>query len=149
MIVHSFHRIPAHLDGSPGRSLGVTLSVHVPACESESVAESIAALLLAGCTASTGAIGNIYVLSVNYNDGSQSRTTSSSLFQEAANGGQVTVRAGYFGLCAQTVDQGTRVCASGASGLSLILANGGRNDPLNAMGFAEHFKGDVIFPGLL
>nr|POE51864.1 hypothetical protein CFP56_26071 [Quercus suber] len=97
----------------------------------------------------SGAINNIYLLSVRYSDQTTSSSPSSSLFHQAASGGKVTVRAGYFGLCAQSGDQGSWICAAGASGLSLILVDGGRNDPLNALGLAERFKSDVVFPGLL
>ncbi|KAK5732590.1 hypothetical protein LTR17_010405 [Elasticomyces elasticus] len=113
-------------------------------------ANKITALLAAGCTASTGVMSNIYILSVAYHvpSAQQGASRNGSIFAAAAEGGQVIVRSSYFGLCARDGLQGTWVCASGAFGLNSIL-DGRKDDPLDAIGFAAHFKSDVIFPGLL
>nr|POE72060.1 hypothetical protein CFP56_11936 [Quercus suber] len=102
LILYSFRRVSPHFDGG----------------------FSDAALLLAGCTVSNASISNIYLASFRYSDQSSSSSTSSSLFQQATTGGQVTVRAGYFGLCAQNGNQDSWVCADGASGLGLALVDG-------------------------
>jgi hypothetical protein len=95
-------------------------------------------------------MGNIYILSITYNSQSESSAQSGTLFRDASSGGQVTVRAGYLGLCARNGESSPWICASGASGLGLNLAQSGtNNDPLDAIGWAARFKGDVLSAGLL
>jgi len=93
-------------------------------------------------------MSNIYLLSLHYHQPSQAFAPASGLFGEASKGGQIIVRAGYFGLCAQDGERGAWVCASGAFGLNAAFANN-KIDPLNAIAIAANFKDDVIFPGLL
>ena len=93
-------------------------------------------------------MANIYLLSITYNSQSHSTSSSASLFGNASVGGQITVRAGYLGICAKTANDNPWICASGASGLGLSLAGDGK-DPLNAIGWAGHFKSDVVFSGLI
>jgi len=65
---------------------------------SRAVTDVTKALLLAGCT-STGAIGDIYILSTDCHSASQASEPVSSLFGAAAKGGEVEVRCSYFGVC--------------------------------------------------
>ena len=85
---------------------------------------------------------------MSYLRASHAPSPSSPLFAQASQGGDLVVRAGYFGLCVKTGSEGTWVCARSAYGIRSILA-GTEPDPLNALGVAAHFKSDVVFPGLL
>lgn len=111
-------------------------------------ADHDAALLLAGCTSSTSAMSNVYLLSVTYHTPKNSSSAAASIYATASKGAQLTVQSGYFGLCARDDERRPWVCAGGAFGLDSVL-DGATNDPLNAIHFAAHFKDDVIFSGLL
>ena len=110
--------------------------------------DSNAALLLAGCTTSTGSMSDIYLFSVSYSTIDGESNPSSSIFGQAAESGDIVVRAGYFGLCAQPGSTGVWTCASGQFGIRSVLARAGM-DPLNAIDVAAHFRKNVVFPGLL
>lgn len=102
------------------------------------------ALLLSGCTASTGPWSNIYVLGLRYD----APTTSSTGNGDSGVISELTIRASYFGVCAQRSSQTEWVCASGASGLQSVIA-GTDTDPLDITHTGVSFKNDVLFPGLL
>jgi hypothetical protein len=107
------------------------------------LADRIPALLLAGCTASTGAMSNIYVLSLRYGT-----STANSTGEHNSDLKELQVRVSYFGVCAQRSSQTEWVCASGASGLQSVIA-GSDTDPLDITHTGVNFKNDVLFPGLL
>ncbi|KAF9736309.1 hypothetical protein PMIN01_06225 [Paraphaeosphaeria minitans] len=68
------------------------------------------------------------------------------MMNEARCVSQLDVRTGYFGMCVR--QRGVVwICSSDASGLAIQI--GQENDPLDLIGAAARFKGDVIFSGLL
>jgi hypothetical protein len=96
-----------------------------------------AALLLAGCTSSTGAMSNIYILGLNYNTSVETGSNATS---------QLSVRVGYFGICAQRSVETQWFCASGQQGIRSVVVEG---DPLGLIDIGARFKSDVIFSGLM
>jgi len=108
----------------------------------------VSTLLLAGCTSSTSTVTDIYIFSITY---AGSDDGDNSLFAQAARGGELVVRAGYFGLCAkQGLEAGAWVCSASAFGIKSILGGeNARQDPLDIVDMADHLKSGVVFPGLL
>ena len=92
-------------------------------------------------------MSSIFLLSASYGNSTLPAASTKTLFGQAAEGGEAVVRAGYFGLCAKASISSEWACAAHGSDIDLILA-GEANDPLNAVTILEHFKDDVIFPGL-
>ena len=90
----------------------------------------------------------IYLFSVSY---AGSDDGDDSLFAQAARGGDLVVRAGYFGLCAKRgLGPGAWVCSASAFGIKSILGGEtSRQDPLDIVDMADRFKSGVVFPGLL
>ncbi|CAO2647263.1 Nn.00g081850.m01.CDS01 [Neocucurbitaria sp. VM-36] len=94
---------------------------------------------------------NIYILGLSYTNSTPSDLNSvtralSETLSSVKGSSQLEVRAGYFGMCVR--QRGIIwLCSSDASGLAEQI--GPENDPLNLIGTASKFKGDVIFSGLL
>lgn len=70
-----------------------------------------------------------------------------SQLREAAQGTALEIRVGFFGLCARRVGQEIWTCGSSRSSLVQALSPSVPDD-LNLLGIAEHFRTEVIFPGL-
>jgi hypothetical protein len=98
---------------------------------------TLAALLLAGCTSSTRAMSNIYILGLNYNTSVETGSNTTS---------QLKVRVGCFGMCAQRSLETQWFCASGQQGIRSVVVEG---DPLGLIDIGARFKSDVIFSGLM
>ncbi|KAF2815945.1 uncharacterized protein BDZ99DRAFT_126213 [Mytilinidion resinicola] len=60
---------------------------------------------------------------------------------------QLEVRIGYFGLCVSKDPSAKRVCAEGRGAFRDRI--GTAEDPLSLLGIMDHFKNDVLFPGLI
>lgn len=70
----------------------------------------------------------------------------SEVLNQLKGAAQLEVRTGYFGMCVR--QRGVLwICSSDAEGLTQQI--GPENDPLNLIGAAAKFKGDVLFSGLL
>ncbi|KAK9479617.1 Ca2+ regulator and membrane fusion protein Fig1-domain-containing protein [Lipomyces japonicus] len=114
----------------------------------------IMALLLAGCSSSSGIMPNIYLLNIGYNDGIVYATSSSSIVN--SNLPQVLgnfvgktnfeVRIGYFALCTHVPPE-SWLCSPNATTLAERLA--AVEDPLNILNVAETFRQKIVFPYLL
>lgn len=96
--------------------------------------DSRAALLLAGCASNASALSNVYLFAIGY-----------------SNGSQMSVRAGYFGLCAnEGTASGTWACSSNGQGLKAKLGGTGQGDgSLDVIDMAARYKTGVVFPGLM
>lgn len=70
-----------------------------------------------------------------------------SQLREAARGTSLEIRVGFFGLCARRVGQEIWTCSSSRASLAEDLGPSVPDD-LNLLGIAEHFRTEVIFPGL-
>lgn len=107
------------------------------------------AFLVAGTNPSGRSLNNIFILSLSPGSAGEVELESNftSQLREAALGTSMEIRAGYFGLCARRVDLEAWTCSS--SRAALIEAMGPSvPDDLNLLGIAEHFRTEVIFPGL-
>ncbi|KAF2437383.1 hypothetical protein P171DRAFT_467685 [Karstenula rhodostoma CBS 690.94] len=110
----------------------------------------LTSIVLAGCS-SYSSMTNVYILGLSYTNSTTSNLIPDEkslprIMSEFKGDSQLDVRTGYFGMCVH--QRGVVwLCSSDASGLAIQV--GQDNDPLNLIGAAEKFKGDVIFSGLL
>ncbi|KAF2852095.1 hypothetical protein T440DRAFT_467331 [Plenodomus tracheiphilus IPT5] len=107
-------------------------------------------ILLAGCS-SYSTMTNIYILGLSYanstvTDSNAVARNVSETLSAYKGASQLEVRSGYFGMCVR--QNGVLwFCSSDANGLTQQI--GAQNDPLNLIGAASKFRGDVLFSGLL
>lgn len=110
---------------------------------------STSAFLVAGTNPTARSLNNIFILALSPGDVGETELESSftSQLREAALGTSLEIKVGFFGLCARRIGLKTWTCSSSRS--SLVEALGPNvQDALNLLGMAEHFRTEVIFPGL-
>ena len=107
------------------------------------------AFLIAGTNPSTSSLNNIFILSLSPGIVEEIEVESNftSQLREAARGTSREIRVGFFGLCARRIGQEIWTCSSSHSSLAETLGPSVPDD-LNLLGMAEHFRTEVIFPGL-
>jgi len=115
------------------------------------VATVVSALLLAGCSSDHPALSNIYLMALSYRSPSITDTIGtnknlSSVFATLVGGAQLTVRAGYFGLCV-SLDDNEWTCSSNTA--FLTNAFNASVDPLDLIGISSMFKSSIVFSGLI
>lgn len=88
-------------------------------------------------------MSNIFILGLEY-----ATSTNGTNPETVTQSGSLSVRIGYFGLCARSSEVEQWVCTSGGRSLESIFA-GSNTDPLGIIHIGDRFKEDVIFPGLL
>ena len=110
---------------------------------------STSAFLVAGTNPTARSLNNIFILALSPGDVGETELESSftSQLREAALGTSLEIKVGYFGLCARRIGLETWTCSSSHVALGEAL---GPNvpDALNLLGMADHFRTEVIFPGL-
>jgi hypothetical protein len=87
-------------------------------------------LLLAGCSADRAVIRDIYLLAISYRNSSA---------PEGFN-----LRVGYFGICAQKLNEGGWTCGREERELGITQ----NMDPVTIIEIAQKFKDDIAFSGL-
>ncbi|KAI9822283.1 MAG: hypothetical protein M1827_000001 [Pycnora praestabilis] len=116
------------------------------------VAIILLSLLLAGCSSSSPAIPNIYLISLYYQsypptfDPSQVDPGVSAAIANIVGRAQLEVRVGYFGICINP-DGGAFLCSNNASSLASQVSVD--QDPLNLIWVANTFKDNIVFPYLI
>lgn len=111
---------------------------------------SYIALLLSGCSSSTNAIRNIYIVSYQYYQGNHTSTENSTAFavlSAAVSQVQLEVRVGYFGLCVSDSGDVGWSCSKNVHDLKNTFNS--TADPLDLIGNGIHFKNDIVFPYLM
>ena len=107
------------------------------------------AFLIAGTNPTARSLNDIFILALSPGNVGETELESdfTSQLREAALGTALEIRVGFFGLCAHRIGLNIWTCSSSRSSLVEAL---GRNAPdvLNLLGMAEHFRNEVIFPGL-
>ena len=88
-------------------------------------------------------MSNIFVLGLEY-----ITPVSATTPETGTRSSQLSVRVGYFGLCARSNGVDQWVCTGGGRSLESIFA-GSDTDPSAIINIGAHFKDDVIFPGLM
>lgn len=108
-----------------------------------------AAFLIAGTNPGTSSLNNIFILSLSPGivEETEMQSNFTSQLREAALGTSLEIRVGFFGLCARRIGQEIWTCSSSRSSLAEALGPSVADD-LNLLGIAEHFRSEVIFPGL-
>jgi hypothetical protein len=110
------------------------------------------ALLLAGCSSSSPAIPNIFLISFFYQmyapnyDPTQVDPGVSAAIANIVGRASLEVRVGYFGICINN-DGGSFLCSNNATLLAEQLSI--EEDPLNLIYVANTFKNSVVFPYLM
>jgi len=109
----------------------------------------IAAFLVAGTNPSASSLNSIFILALSPGSVEQTEVESNftSQLREAARGTALNIRVGFLGLCAHQSDLETWTCSSIRSSLMEALGPS-VPDALNLLGMAEHFRTEVVFPGL-
>ncbi|KAG6040346.1 hypothetical protein E4U41_000852 [Claviceps citrina] len=109
-------------------------------------------LLLAGCSSSSPAIPNIFLLSLYYEkyqpapDTAQVDYNGFSAIANIAGGATLQARVGYFGICVNP-DGGSWLCSNNATALAKEVSVD--QDPLNLIWLAGQFKDMIVFPYLI
>ena len=110
---------------------------------------STSAFLVAVTNPTTRSLNNVFILALSPGNVGEIEMKSNftSQLREAALGTSLEIKVGFFGLCARRIGLKTWTCSSSRS--SLVEALGPNvPDALNLLGMAEHFRTEVIFPGL-
>lgn len=113
--------------------------------EAFTLMESIAILLTGSCK-DAGGLRNVYILSV-------SPLGRAHIAQQANNASYernatFEARIGYFGICVHQAGQNGYLCSSKHSSFLETPAASDTNN-MDILAIAEHFRADVIFPGLM
>ena len=107
------------------------------------------AILIAGTNPTARSLNNVFILALSPGNVVETELESNftSQLREAALGTSLEIKVGFFGLCAHRIGLKEWTCRSSRSPLVEAL---GPNvpDALNLLGVAEHFRTEVIFPGL-
>ena len=112
----------------------------------------VKALLLAGCSSSSPAIPNIFLISLYYQsyppvfDTAQVDPGVTTAIANIVGRAQLEVRVGYFGICINP-DGGSFLCSNNASALAAQVSVD--QDPLNLIWVASTFKDNIVFPYLM
>lgn len=108
------------------------------------------AILLSGCSSSTAAIRNTYIVSFKYSP-EQNHTTENSDFRKVlatfVGQAQLEVRVGYFGLCVSDLRIVGWTCSNNVHDLKNSFND--TTGPLDLINNGSHFKDDIVFPYLM
>jgi hypothetical protein len=116
------------------------------------IANTIPALLLAGCSSSSPLIPSIFLISFYYEaytptyNPTQVNPGVTAAITNIVGTASLEVRVGYFGLCIQP-DSGSFLCSNNATLLAEQVSL--EADPLNLIWVADTFKNSVVFPYLM
>ena len=88
-------------------------------------------------------MSNIYVLGLEY-----AISTNTTSPETGNQSGSLSVRTGYFGICARSSEVEQWVCTSSGRSLESIFVDSDA-DPLGVINIGDRFKDEVIFPGLM
>lgn len=116
------------------------------------MANSLAALLLAGCSSTSPLIPDIYLISLYYTQypavfsKAQVDPGVTTAISNIVGQADLNVRVGYFGICVQP-DAGAYMCNQNASALADLVSVD--QDPLNLIWVAQTFKDAIVFPYLM
>lgn len=112
----------------------------------------IPALLLAGCSSSSPAIPDIFLMSLYYQQYPPTPDTAQVDFgvhtaiSNIVGNAILEARVGYFGICINP-DGGSWLCSNNATALANQVSVD--QDPLNLIWLASQFKDTVVFPYLM
>ena len=113
------------------------------------------AILVAGSSPyAASPLANVYILSVSYvpNTGSVAsggqNENITSIFSTAAQKAHLTVRTGYFGLCAKSSDDPSWTCRKTSDEIAKAMGEK-LQDPLDIVGISAHFQERAVSPGLM
>ena len=110
------------------------------------------ALLLAGCSSTSPAIPNIFLISFYYQHYPPTFSTAqvdpgvSTAISNIVGQADLNVRVGYFGICIRE-GGGAWMCNQNASALADLVSVD--QDPLNLIWVAKTFKDYIVFPYLM
>lgn len=112
-------------------------------------------ILISGCSSASAQGPNLYLLEVKYSQGDSAKVQSSGIVNDTAyddlkdmtSDGDVTVRIGYFGICAKSDDHGYS-CSTNMTKIAEI-PTGGKADPLNMVYLGFKLKATSYSPWML
>ncbi|KAK7202990.1 membrane fusion mating protein FIG1 [Myxozyma melibiosi] len=115
----------------------------------------LSALMLAGCSSSSGVMPNIYLMHMGYNGGIVYQTSGSSVVNSdisltlgnIVGQSALELRIGYFAMCMRSSSSDSWLCNQNASTLAAQLSSS--DDPLNLIHAADSFRSKIVFPYLL
>jgi hypothetical protein len=113
------------------------------------------AILLAGsCPSASSVLANVYLLSISYafdtgsNDLNAENSNLTAMFAGAVGNSHLTIRTGYFGICAKGGNEISWTC--GKTRHNLIETVGDNlKDPLGLLDISIHFREHAVSPGLM
>ncbi|KAA8912353.1 hypothetical protein TRICI_003523 [Trichomonascus ciferrii] len=113
-------------------------------------------ILISGCSSSSAQGPNLYLLEVKYSQGDSAQTKSAGIvndtmydtLKDQTADADVTVRVGYFGICAKSDNHDSWSCSTNMTQIAEV-PSGGEGDPLNMVYLAFQLKSSSYSPWIM